>query len=114
MLAYNEIIRNLKRRVCMKPEELEVKVKTLSETAANLETRLIKMEDIEAVKKLQRAYGYYLEHWQEEEIMELFSHSSDVSVEINASGFFKGYEAIKRSFNFEDHYNNRQNNIRLE
>jgi hypothetical protein len=104
MLASRRFIRNLKRRACMKPEELEVKVKTLSETAAKLETRLIKMEDIEAVKKLQRAYGYYLEHWQEEEIVELFSHSPDVSVEINASGLFKGYEAIKRSFNFEDHY----------
>jgi hypothetical protein len=46
----------------MKPDESELKIKTLSETVANLEARLTRMEDIEAIKKLQRAYGYYLEH----------------------------------------------------
>ena len=88
----------------MKSEELETKVKTLAETVKKLEARLQAQEDIEAIKKLQRAYGYYLEHWQEEEIVELFSHSPDVSLEINDTGFFKGWEAIKQSFNFADHY----------
>ena len=88
----------------MKPEELETKVKTLAETVKKLEARLQAQEDIEAIKKLQRAYGYYLEHWQEEEIVELFSHSPEVSLEINDTGFFKGWEAIKQSFNFADHY----------
>jgi hypothetical protein len=88
----------------VKQEELETKVKTLSETFSNLEAGLTRMQDIEDIKKLQRAYGYYLEHWQEEEIVELFSHSPDVSLEINDTGFFKGWEAIKQSFNFEDHF----------
>ena len=60
----------------MKPEELEAKVKTLSETVTKLEARLTRMEDIEAIKKLQRAYGYYLEHWQEEELIGLWSHQT--------------------------------------
>ena len=81
----------------MKSEELEAKVNML-------EAKLQRTEDIEAIKKLQQAYGYYLEHWQEEEIVELFSHSPDVSLEINDTGFFKGWEAIKQSFNFADHY----------
>jgi hypothetical protein len=88
----------------LKSAELETKVNTLQETTRKLETRLGAAEDIEAIKKLQRAYGYYLEHWQEEEIVELFSHGADVSVEINSSGFYKGYEAVKQSFNFADHY----------
>jgi hypothetical protein len=88
----------------MKSEELEAKAQTLSEKAAKLEERLTKLQDIEAIKKLQRAYGYYLEHWQEEEIVELFSHSPDVSVELNDGGLYKGYEAVKNSFNFADHY----------
>ena len=35
----------------MKSEELEVKVKTLSETVRKMEARLTRMEDIEAIKK---------------------------------------------------------------
>ena len=81
----------------MKSEELEAKVNML-------EAKLQRTEDIEAIKKLQHAYGYYLEHWQEEEIVELFSHNPDVSLEINDTGFFKGWEAIKQSFNFADHF----------
>jgi len=92
------------RGTFMKTEDLEGKVKTLSETVTKLEARLTRMEDIEAIKKLQRAYGYYLEHWEEDQIVELFSHSPEVSVEINDSGLYKGYEAVKNSFNFADHY----------
>jgi hypothetical protein len=81
----------------VKSEELEAKVNML-------EAKLQRTEDIEAINKLQHAYGYYLEHWQEEEIVELFSHNPDVSLEINDTGFFKGWEAIKQSFNFADHF----------
>jgi hypothetical protein len=88
----------------MQSEDLETKVKTLAETVKKLETRLIKMEDIEAIKKLQRAYGYYLEHWQEDEIIDLWSHSDDISLEINDSGLYKGFDAVAQSFCFENHY----------
>jgi hypothetical protein len=79
-------------------------LETLEGKVNMLEARLQKTEDIEAIKKLQRAYGYYLEHWQVEEIVALFSHNPDVSVEINDSGLYKGWEAMKNSFRFEDHY----------
>ena len=88
----------------MNSEELETKVKTLTETVKKLETRLTKVEDIEAITKLQRAYGYYLEHWQEDEIIDLWSHSDDVSLEINDSGLYKGFDAVAQSFRFENHY----------
>ena len=64
----------------MKSEELETKVKTLAETVKKLEARLQAQEDIEAIKKLQRAYSYYLQHWQEDEIMNLFSKRPDISL----------------------------------
>ena len=88
----------------MKSEELEAEVKSLTETVAKLEARLTRAEDIEAIKKLQRAYGYYLEHWQEEELIGLFSHSPDVTLEINAGGQYQGWEGIKQAFNFAGHY----------
>jgi len=88
----------------MKSLELEATVKNLWETVEKLEARLTAAEDVEAIKKLQRAYGYYLEHWQEEELVELFSHNPEVSLEINDGGLFKGYEAVKNSFNFAEHY----------
>ena len=79
-------------------------LETLEGKVNMLEARLQKTEDIEAIKKLQRAYGYYLEHWQVDEIVAVFSHNPDVSVEINDSGLYKGWEAVKNSFRFEDHY----------
>ena len=88
----------------MKSEELEAEVKSLTETVAKLEARLTRAEDIEAIKKLQRAYGYYLEHWQEEELIGLFSHSPDVTLEINAGGQYQGWEGNKQAFNFAGHY----------
>jgi len=89
----------------MKPEELEVKVKTLAQTIDKMaetiekqETRLKNAEDIEAVKKLQKAYNYYLQRWQLEEIIPLFSQSPDVSVEISDSGQHKGPDGVKKYF----------------
>jgi hypothetical protein len=82
----------------MKSEELEAKVKTLAETVEKLEARLKNTEDIEAVKKLQKAYNYYLQRWQVEEIVPLFSQSPDVTVEISDSGQHKGLEGVKKYF----------------
>ena len=102
----------------MNSMELEGKLKALTETVANLETKLKEkerseeqfktrlriMEDIESIKKLQHAYCFYLEHWQEEEIISLWSHSPEVSVELNETGLYKGWEAVKKSFSFPIHY----------
>jgi hypothetical protein len=57
----------------MKIEELEAKVKTL-------ENKIRTLEDIEEIKKLQRAYGYYLEHWMAEDIIDCFADGPDTSL----------------------------------
>ena len=88
----------------MKPQELEAKVKTLSEIVTTLETRLTRIEDIASIKKLQRAYGYYLEYWQEEQILGLWSHRDDVTVETGASGQYKGWEGVKHYFRFSNRF----------
>ena len=74
----------------MNVEKLEARIKYL-------EDKLRKVEDIEAIKKLQRAYGYYLEHWCVEDILGLFSQSPEVVVKVHA-GEFRGPESVRRFF----------------
>ena len=95
----------------MKSTELEAKIKKLEtqqkksrKVIKELEDRITRAEDIEAIKKLQRAYGFYLEHWQEDELIALFSTRDDVTVEINDSGEFKGAEGVRKCYVFGDHY----------
>jgi hypothetical protein len=88
----------------VKSNDLETEITALGETVRQLEAKIRRSEDIEAIKKLQRAYGYYLEHWQEEELIGLWSHDPDISVEINDFGLFKGWEGVQSCFHFEDHY----------
>ena len=83
----------------MKLAELEAKVN-------KLEAEVQATKDIEAIKKLQYAYSYYLEHWEEEQLIGLFSHNPEVAVEINDFGLFRGWEGIKECYKFEDHYPN--------
>ena len=98
----------------MNSGELEAKLKSLAATVEQqavklksmekLEARLTALEDIEAIKKLQRSYSYYLEHWQEEELIGLFSHADDVTIEINDIGQFKGWNDVRECYRFEGHY----------
>jgi hypothetical protein len=74
----------------MNVQELEAKVKVL-------EQKLQILEDTEAIKKLQRAYGYYLEHWMAEDLIDLFSDSDEATLKI-AAGEYHGKDAIRRFF----------------
>jgi len=62
-----------------------------------LEKKVAIIEDIEKIKKLQRAYGYYLEHWMAEDIIDLFVDGPDAALLI-ASGKYQGKDAVKRFF----------------
>jgi hypothetical protein len=69
-------------------------------TTKDLAARVQRLEDIEEIKKLQRAYAYYFERQEGEEILALFSKSEDVSAEGGRDGIFKGQgpEGIKLIF----------------
>ena len=69
-------------------------------TLKELKARIQTIEDIEAIRKLQYAYNYYLEHWQEDEVIDLFSESPDVSVEVGETGLYKGKEGARKFFTF--------------
>lgn len=71
-------------------EDLEARIMAL-------EKQVQILKDVEEIKKLQRAYGYYLERWMVDEIIDLFSDSPDVTLTV-ALGEFKGKESIRRFF----------------
>jgi hypothetical protein len=73
-------------------EELEKKVKYL-------EQKVQKLDDIEAIKRLQKIYGFYLERGMYQEIVDCFSDSPDVSLNW-LEGQYCGKEAVKEYFAF--------------
>ncbi len=72
-------------------KELEAKVQAL-------EARTQALEDIDAIKKLQNAYAYYLQRWEWRAIVALFSDAPDASVETGVGGNFVGKKEITRRF----------------
>jgi hypothetical protein len=55
-------------------------VKALEARVRALEARLQKTEDIEAIEKLTRAYGYYVDKAQWDQIVDLFANESRVEI----------------------------------
>jgi hypothetical protein len=74
-------------------KDIEARVKELEKKVAIL-------DDLEAIKRLQRSYGYYLEHWMYEEVIDCFSDSPDTVLNIMV-GIFQGKEGVKRYFTGE-------------
>ncbi len=75
----------------MDVKELEAKVKAL-------ENQVKILTDIEEIKTLQKTYGYYLEHWMSQEIIDLFSNRPEVSLTL-AAGTYLGKKRIAEYFN---------------
>ena len=74
----------------MKIDELEARLKTLEKQVRTL-------QDIEEIKKLQRAYGYYIEHWMSQELVDCFSDGPDVVLDLYR-GKFLGKEGVKKYY----------------
>jgi len=86
----------------MTVKELEVKIEMLEskiQALGDLEAKIRVLEDTEEIKKLQRAYGYYLEHMMVEDIIDLFADGDESEVWVSA-GKFKGKEAIGRLYRY--------------
>lgn len=74
----------------MTKEDLEAKVKILEE-------RLNVIQDVQAIEKLQRIYGFYLDNRLWDEVVDLFSDNTE-SLEISDSGVYLGKVGVKRFF----------------
>jgi hypothetical protein len=77
----------------MNAKEMEAKIK-------ELEGKVAVLEDLEAIKRLQRSYGYYLEHWMYEEVIDCFADDPDTELNIMV-GIYTGKEGIRRYFSGE-------------
>ena len=85
-----------------KIETLEAKIEMLEaklRSYEGLQAKVRKLEDIEEIKKVQRAYGYYLEHMMVDDIVDLFADGEETELWVSA-GKFKGKEAVKRLYSY--------------
>jgi hypothetical protein len=81
----------------MGKNELEEMVKDLQKQVKTLQEQTRALRDIEEIKKLQRTYGYYLENWMTDEVVDLFSDSPETVLLVHA-GEFRGKEGVRRFF----------------
>ena len=63
----------------------------------SLENEVRTLKDIEAIERLQRTYGYYLEHWMAQDIIDLFSDCEGVSLTLSA-GTYLGKTGVRKYF----------------
>ncbi|MFA5310015.1 MAG: nuclear transport factor 2 family protein [Dehalococcoidales bacterium] len=71
--------------------------KGLDAKVAALEKELTRLKDIEAIRKLEHAYSYYLVMWLPDEIIALFSERDDTTLEWPEGTFF-GKDGLQRFF----------------
>jgi hypothetical protein len=71
--------------------------KTLSAKVTALEKELTRLQAVEAIRKLEHVYSFYLVMWMPEEIIGLFSKRADVTLEWPEGTFF-GLEGLKGFF----------------
>lgn len=71
-----------------KIEELEARIRALEKQAAL-------SQDIRDIERLQRCYGYYLEHGMNEEVKDLFADNADVATYWLGKGEYHGQERVR-------------------
>ena len=68
----------------------------LQQNVAALRLRAQALRDIDDIKRLQRAYGYYLDAGQWDQVAELFTR--DATLEIGLDGVFRGQNRVRQYF----------------
>jgi hypothetical protein len=68
----------------------------LPQTVAALQAQAGSLRDIEDIKRLQRAYGYYIDVGQWDQVAKLFSRNA--TLEIGLDGVYRGQERVRQYF----------------
>ncbi|MGD0794624.1 MAG: nuclear transport factor 2 family protein [Dehalococcoidales bacterium] len=66
-------------------------------TLQELQARIQRLEDVKAIEKLQRIYGYYRDYADWDKIVDLFSDKAE-SVEVADLGVYKGKAGVRRFY----------------
>jgi len=74
-------------------EQKAQRIAALTDRLKQLDLEATRLEDVSAVKRLQRAYGYYLEAAQWDQMADLFA--DDGSIEIAQDGVYVGKERVR-------------------
>jgi hypothetical protein len=56
-----------------------------------------RFQDVEEIERLQKAYGYYLEHWMSQEVIDCFAEGEGVELRLY-EGTWLGKDGVKRYF----------------
>ena len=72
-------------------------LKTMETRLKELEKEVTNLKDLEAIYRLQKIYGFYLEHWMYEDIIDMFSDSPDTVLNLTY-GIFHGKEGVRKYF----------------
>ena len=72
--------------------------KTLEAKFKALEKQVKKLQDIEDIQRLQKSYGYYIEHWMSPELVDLFADGPDTVLSV-MGGTYIGKESVARYIN---------------
>ena len=70
----------------------EQRLAALEEELTSLEQQISLLEDSKAIKRLQRAYGYYVDKGLSDEVAALFS--ADATAELGGFGVFVGQSRV--------------------
>lgn len=74
----------------------EEEIAALRETVAALQHKVQRLDDVEAIERLEKAYGYYVDKHLWDQIIDLFAEDS--SVELDQRGIFLGKEGVRRVY----------------
>lgn len=82
---------------CNCPEVMFVNNISLLDKINEIEKELDRLKAIEAIRRIEHAYSFYLIMWMPEEIMDLFAKRDDVVLEW-PEGTFIGHDHLKKFF----------------
>jgi hypothetical protein len=78
-------------------DQIKSRLEVLEEQNELLKKRVTILEDIEAIQKVERAYGYYLEHMLYDEVTDLWADNG-AELEWMGLGVFKGKGEIRKAW----------------
>jgi hypothetical protein len=77
--------------------DLEKQIEELKKQVAGLKERVTRQDDIEAIEKMQKSYGYFIQNWMYQEIIDLFADGPETELNLMV-GIYCGKEGVSRYY----------------